>query len=196
MKQPRLAIYLTHPDVVIEPDVPVAEWRLSEAGRARVLALADRLTGLDGAQIVASAERKALDTAAPLAARSGRPTLMRPRMHENDRSATGYLPRAEFEAVADAFFAAPEVSVRGWETAARAQARIVAEVRAAMAQAPERTLILAGHGAVGTLLFCHLSDIPIDRKWDQPGCGHWFAFDTGTGRPRGPWAPLEALHAI
>ena len=26
---------------------------------------------------------------------------------ENDRSATGYLPKAEFEALADAFFSAP-----------------------------------------------------------------------------------------
>lgn len=36
---------------------------------------------------------------------------------ENDRSSTGFLPPEEFEVVADAFFAQPGVSVRGWETA-------------------------------------------------------------------------------
>ena len=43
---------------------------------------------------------------------------------ENNRSATGFLPPAEFEKVADAFFANPEESVRGWERAIDAQRRI------------------------------------------------------------------------
>ena len=44
---------------------------------------------------------------------------------ENDRSATGYLPGREFEATVDAFFAQPQTSVRGWESAVDAQARII-----------------------------------------------------------------------
>ena len=45
------------------------------------------------------------------------PVEVRPDIHENDRSAPGYLPREEFEAVADTFFADLDASVRGWETA-------------------------------------------------------------------------------
>jgi hypothetical protein len=38
---------------------------------------------------------------------------IRPVMRENDRAATGFLPPAEFEVTADAFFARPRESVRG-----------------------------------------------------------------------------------
>jgi len=47
---------------------------------------------------------------------------------ENDRSATGYLEPQEFETTANAFFAYPERSIRGWETAQAAQTRIVEAV--------------------------------------------------------------------
>src|SRR5262249_27973892 len=40
------------------------------------------------------------------------------KLGENDRLATGYLPRLEFEAAVDEFFARPQTSVRGWEPAA------------------------------------------------------------------------------
>jgi hypothetical protein len=49
-------------------------------------------------------------------------------MHENDRSATGFLPPDEFETVANRLFAEPLVSIRGWERAIDAQLRIVREV--------------------------------------------------------------------
>ena len=55
-------------------------------------------------------------------------------MHENDRSATGYLTQAEFQATADHFFAEPEVSARRWERAVDAQAGIVREAEAVRAR--------------------------------------------------------------
>ena len=41
----------------------------------------------------------------------------RPGIGENDRSATGFVPAEEFEALADTFFADPHTSIRGWERA-------------------------------------------------------------------------------
>jgi broad specificity phosphatase PhoE len=117
-------------------------------------------------------------------------------MHENDRTATGFLPGPEFEATADAFFADPDRSVCGWETARDAQARIVAQVQAALARYAPAHLVFCGHGAVGSLLYCHLAGVPIDRRWDQPGPGHWFAFDIATGTPAGHWRPMETLTAM
>ena len=52
--------------------------------------------------------------------------ITHPGIGENDRSATGFLPREEFWATADLFFAHPTESIRGWERAIDAQARIVA----------------------------------------------------------------------
>lgn len=55
-------------------------------------------------------------------------------MHENDRSATGFLMPDEFQAAANQFFAQPQISVRGWERAADAQLRIVREVEHVLAR--------------------------------------------------------------
>lgn len=75
------------------------------------------------------------------------------RRSENDLSATGFLPPRKFERVADAFFAEPTVSVRGWERALDAQRRIVAEVQAIDGSDTTRgTVAIVSHGAVGALL--------------------------------------------
>jgi broad specificity phosphatase PhoE len=54
------------------------------------------------------------------------------------------------------------------------------------------TLILIGHGGVGSLLWCALAGQPISRKADQPGQGHiWqMAFDP-MPRPLHPWQSFE-----
>lgn len=186
--------YLTHPQVRIDPSIPVPQWGLSEVGRRRVaeLVASDMLTGTR--TVVSSAERKAIETAEPIAAALGIGLTVREAMHENDRSATGYLPPAEFERMADAFFANPDMSVRGWERAVDARARIVLETRAVLASAPEGDILFVGHGGVGTLLYSHFADLPIDRRHDQPtGGGNLFAVERTTGKVLHGWKSIEAL---
>ncbi len=181
--------FLTHPEVAVRPEVPVPQWGLSPAGRRRL----DRLLaepwvrGLT--RVVASAERKAVETAEALAAAAGVPVTVDEHLGENDRSATGYLPPAEFERVADAFFARPEESVRGWERAVDAQARVVAAVGRAVSGAAGDTAVVA-HGGVGSLLLCHLLGVAIDRRYDQPGQGSYFRFDPDTGEVAHRWRRL------
>ncbi len=122
--------------------------------------------------IYCSAEQKAIDGAEILANHTGLSFESRIELGENDRSATGFLEPAEFEATADAFFASPEKSVRGWETAAAAQKRIAEAVKRIDRDGPGNgSIAIVSHGAVGTLLYCYLSGQTIDRKWDQPGVG-------------------------
>lgn len=186
--------YLSHPEVVIDPDVPVPDWGLAEDGRARLSAIGEAAWLHACRRIVTSAERKAVETAELIAAATGAAVECRPAMHENDRSATGYLPPPEFAAVADAFFARPTESVRGWERAVDAQARIVREAAAALDGHPtDQPLLLVGHGGVGTLLLCHFAGTPIDRAHDQRQPGSVFAIDIGTRRPLFPWTPMEAV---
>ena len=180
---------VTHPEVRVDPAVPVPEWGLSDAGRDRLqhLLALPWVPGL--ARIVSSAERKARETAAALAAATGQPVGVDPELGENDRSATGFVPPAEFEALADAFFARPAESVRGWERAVDAQQRIVAAVGRAVAGADGDVAVVC-HGGVGTLLLCSVLGVPIDRRWDQPGQGSVFSYDPVTGRGAGPWVRL------
>lgn len=188
----RIAIYLTHAEVNMDPAIPVPDWGLSAAGAERVSTLAAQLPQ-SPVQVISSAERKALETAWPLAARFGTPITVRPGMHENDRSATGFLPKPEFEATADGFFASPHQSIRGWERAIDAQSRIADEVRRAVNSHLGERIIFCGHGGVGTLLYCDLAGLPIDRIRDQTGGGHWFAFDPDSWTALSHWAPMETM---
>lgn len=193
----RLVRYLTHPQVAIDPVTEITRWSLNAVGVARVVGLAQDLGRLRNTRhVFSSNETKELETAAPLAAALGLSPVIRPGMHENDRSATGFLPPDEFERVADAFFANPTVSVRGWETAADALRRVMGEVSACLADAPDGDVLIVGHGAVGTLLYCILTGHPIDRRFDQGpnGGGCWFEYETDHPCPRHGWQPMEMLN--
>ncbi len=186
--------YLTHPQVQIDPDVPVPQWGLSPVGRARTEAAAQAGWLANTTHIVSSGERKAIETAGIIADRLGLAIEIREAMHENDRSATGFLAPAEFEQVADRFFAEPHLSVRGWERAVDAQARIVREAEAALVGDRPGDILFVGHGAVGTLLFCHYAGHPIDRVHDQPaGGGHCFALAREERRVLHPWRRMEEI---
>ena len=184
--------YLSHAQVRIDPATPVPDWGLSDVGRARTAALAAtnglKCTGL----IVSSGERKASETALIIAASLGLKVEIREAMHENDRSATGFLPPLELEVVANQFFAKPSESAKGWERAVDAQARIVREVEAVLARDLDGDVLFVGHGAVGTLLYCHYDGLSIDRRYDQPASGgNYFTFSMTDRRVEHPWRPME-----
>jgi len=143
-------------------------------------------------RIVSSAERKAIETAEVLARHLGLAVEVRERMHENDRSATGFLPSPEFEAVADQFFARPYDSVRGWERAIDAQRRVASEVDAVLGTGLDGDIAFVGHGGVGTLLLLLLDGREISRIADQPaGGGNYLAWDIGARRILHGWRPID-----
>lgn len=183
-------LFISHPEVVVDPVAPVTQWRLSEQGQARTRAFALAIADHGVEVLVSSSERKAIDTAAILSAALGLSVAAADDLGENDRSATGFLPPAEFERTADRFFARPGESVRGWETAADAQRRIVGAVRRISSAQPDRRIALVAHGAVGSLLLSDLLRLPISRDLDQPRQGCWFAFDPETWTAAGTWRPL------
>jgi broad specificity phosphatase PhoE len=193
------ALYVTHPQVEIAPNIPVPLWGLSEQGRGRAMRFAGRGVVPKSAMIFSSGERKAVELAEILAGAAGATVITDHQMGENDRSATGFLPPALFEQMADRFFAEPGQSADGWERAVDAQERIVAAVRAALSSVPEGTpAVFCGHGAVGTLLKCHVGRRPIARTEDQgrhgdKGGGNCFVFDLEEMVLGCDWTPMEVF---
>jgi broad specificity phosphatase PhoE len=187
------AVYITHPQVKIDADVPVPKWGLSEVGGARARQAAARPWAATLTRIIASDETKAIETATLIAKATGIPIEIVDGMHENDRSATGFLPLAAFEAAANWFFAHPTDSFHGWERAIDAQARIVQAVEGVLAHHdPRAPIAFVGHGGVGTLLKCHLTGRSIGRDGDQPGGGgNLFAFDLANKTVACDWTPIE-----
>lgn len=187
--------FISHPDVVIDPHVPVPRWPLSERGRMRMGLGLRQPWVADLRAIYCSTEQKAIDAAQILSDHCALAVMQVEALGENDRSATGFRPAPEFERLANRFFAEPTRSVEGWETAADAQARIVSAV-SEIARNDVRTgaIAIVSHGAVGTLLYCHLAGEPIDRRRDQPanGGGNYFALSMAPPRVHGWWQAIDA----
>lgn len=173
-------IYITHPDVVQDPEVLVPQWTLSERGRERMAAMLHQEWVSNIGTIYSSMERKSLDGAEILARHLGLPFTAVADLGEIDRSATGFLPDAEHAALGRACFEQPDVSVRGWETANHAQARVASAVEQALRMPrPAGDIAFIGHGGVGTLLLCHLTGRPISLSERPPGAtgGYCFIYD-------------------
>lgn len=188
-----LALYITHPQIRIEPEVPVPQWGLSDIGIDRCALVATRPWVRQLGRIVSSGEVKAIETAEILARAAGIVPEHVEAMHENDRSATGFLPPPAFERAADWFFTHPHQSFHGWERAIDAQSRIVSAVNSILADHdPSIPIAFIGHGGVGTLLKCHLSGQPMARSYDQPpGGGNLFCFTLADRRISCDWTAME-----
>ncbi|QZZ37288.1 phosphoglycerate mutase family protein [Nitratireductor kimnyeongensis] len=183
-------LFITHPEVIVDPTVAVEDWRLSTTGRERMTRFAASVAAQNIDTIWSSMEKKALEAATILAAKRRIDVKTDPTLGENDRSATGFLPPEEFERVADAFFAQPTRSIRGWERAIDAQHRIHAAVQRISAEGASGDIAVIAHGAVGTLLLCKLRDEPIDRTHDQPFQGHFWSATLPDLRILHGWMPI------
>lgn len=173
-------LFITHPEVVIDPAVPVPDWPLSDKGIARMAAFAESPVLAGVTAVWSSAERKARDGAAIL----GRALDLSPKveadLHENDRAASGFLPPADFWPLVERFFAEPTVSVEGWERAVDAQARVLAAIERITTEEPAPgDIALVAHGGVGALALARFSGKAISRTHDQPGSGggNFFVID-------------------
>ena len=174
-----IVYFVTHPEVIVDPQVPVPDWGLSPVGWKRVEAFCQRPELAGVTDVFTSDERKAMDCAAALQRARGLPFTTHEDLRENDRSATGYVAPPRFWEIVDQFFGEPDTSVLGWETARDAQARIKAGVAACIAaRSGTGDLVIFAHGGVGTLLLSDLRREPISRKHGQPiaGGGCYFAF--------------------
>jgi broad specificity phosphatase PhoE len=183
---------VTHPEVDIDPELPVADWTLSAAGLARlpvVIPVLSRATS-----VWSSNELKALQAAQLIAGALKLSPSIHPGLAEIDRSATGYLPEPEFWATYQQFLELPDVSARGWETAHDAQRRMMRAVDAVLADSRvgDGELVLVTHGGVAALLMAQLTGTPVQRLVDQPGQGSYFSFDRADRELRGGWQSYEA----
>lgn len=197
--------YVSHPEVVINPHVPVPEWDLSDVGRERTHRMLQQPWVTTVTRVVSSGEGKARQTAAVLADHLGLTVEIRPDTGEVDRSSTGYVPDERHTELANQLFAQPEQSADGWERAIDAQQRMVTATIDLVA-APDRpdglpptgedgdrpTTVLIGHGGVGTLLYCHLAGLEIARHHDQDHPGHYWTFDRRTATMVHHWKAIDA----
>jgi broad specificity phosphatase PhoE len=183
--------FITHPEVLIDREVPITSWSLSELGRRRIRAFVAQEALAAVSRLHSSAERKALETAFCIAQHRGLNVDVAPDLGEIDRSSTGFIDPARFEAAADRCFGQPTESFEGWETAAAAQQRIVSAIEKIIARSGAAgDIAIVSHGAVGALYKCHLKGVPITREEDQARQGHYYRVSLPSRELLGDWVAL------
>lgn len=147
----RRLLLIRHAAPLIQHDALAREWPLSAEGRLACEQLAHRLADYQITAIISSAEPKARETAAILAARLGLTPGMDADLNEHRRDNVPYLGRPVFEASIQRLFAAPDSLVFGQETATQANMRFAAAVRRALEAYPSGDVALVTHGTVMTV---------------------------------------------
>jgi broad specificity phosphatase PhoE len=144
-------------------------WRLSEAGRDRCIALANRLTRYAPTIIVTSQEPKARETADIVGRALGLSVESAPDLQEHDRTGVPWLGQEQFETSVRAFFDHPDERVFGRETADQAAARFSGAVDAIVARRRAGTIAIVSHGTVISLyVAAKTGDDPI-TLWQRLG---------------------------
>ncbi|MGF9756162.1 histidine phosphatase family protein [Microvirga sp. 0TCS3.31] len=187
-------IFITHPEVVIDPNQPITEWPLNPIGRARMGLFVDLLAGRNVTAVYASTERKATDGAAIVAEPLGLSYRTHEDLGENDRSSTGFIAPPEFWEVVRDFFGRPHESIRGWERAIDAQTRIVNAVsRILHEDETSGDIVIVSHGAVGCLLTAHLQAVEIgqESRPQHPGGGCFIVIDRESFKLTQDWRAIE-----
>ncbi|WP_316862711.1 histidine phosphatase family protein [uncultured Cohaesibacter sp.] len=190
--------YLTHPEVLQDADTDRHEWQLSDVGRARVEAFSTSGLLAGTSYIFCSAEKKARETAGIV----GEALSIMPQasedMNESDNMVSGFVAQETFKDYFKRFFSKPkEPVVDGWETAMDAQDRIAIAYNEAMERVVgtgmRGDVLMAGHGRVGTLLYCYLTGQAIGVEFTQPSPGHYFSYDWGAKAMLHGWKAMEEV---
>lgn len=169
-------IYITHPAVEVQQDIPVNKWHISDDGWKQTMRLVRKPFWAHVDTIYSSQEPKAKSVADEVEAHHVNLKFPIPfgneELGEIDRSSTGYIGSEGYPKAMEQFYLHPSGSYNGWETAEAATERTLRVISHIMDDNLNKTVAIIGHGAVGTLLICYLKNISPTMKEDPkvPGC--------------------------
>jgi broad specificity phosphatase PhoE len=152
-----------------DPARPASQWSLSDEGRRRCAALAERLAAYRLDTIVTSREPKAAETGALVAARLGLAVEATEGLHEHQRERAGYCSPEAFERAVAAFFEHRDKLVFGEETARQAEERFDRAVRSVLARHPARDVAIVSHGTVISLFVARHASVAPTPFWKSLG---------------------------
>ena len=152
----RPLLLVRHSAPQISDDADYRQWPLSDEGERFAARAADYVADFKPGRLVASDERKAVQTARIIAKRVGVSVELEPGLKEHDRIGVRWRGSAQRTHELRDFFANPTERVFGNETAVEALERFDAALRRCLA---ERTgpVAIVTHGSVMSLYLARLT---------------------------------------
>ena len=178
--------FITHPSVLIDKNIPIDQWQLSEKGieeTKRLLKL-DFWKSIDA--IYSSPEKKAAQVAELAASKYGLVPKTETCLSEIDRKSTGFMEYDIYMETVAEFYKKPSIEVNGWESAKKATERIVDCITRIM-DSNTKDVAIIGHGATGTLLACYLLNKPPTLSEDPQGTGRFMIVSWGEKKIEQKW---------
>jgi broad specificity phosphatase PhoE len=170
-------ILIKHAPPQVEPGVSSHEWKLSDAGRAKAAALAERLRPHAPSVVFTSDEPKAIETAEIVATALGVPHEVAPDLHEHDRSNVPQMQTREFISSMALFFKRPDELVLGLETAEQAQRRVTVAIDRILAGHEDRDVAIVTHGTILALYLATVLEGDAFDLWRRMGLPSYVALD-------------------
>jgi len=149
-------VFLRHAATKKDGDIPVSEWVLTEEGEKCALRLLEVEYLLDFDVIITSTEKKAYQTAKPLADNLGKEIIQIKELSELDRDSGELMTKEEYDNMKVKIFEDMNYTDFGWETCNHALDRFKKAVDEIEEKYDGKKILIVAHGTVMTLYFVFL----------------------------------------
>lgn len=144
---------MRHGKTRVDSQNPISEWVLSDKGLEQSKSLADLNVFKDIDCIYASSEKKAYQTAKPIALKLGKEITQFSEIRELDRDHGDFLDREKYEETVKYSFENREESVNNWETASAAIQRFTNKITEIDREQEDKNILIVGHGMTINMYF-------------------------------------------
>jgi broad specificity phosphatase PhoE len=185
-------ILVKHASPQVVPGEPPERWQLSDEGRRRATALAERLATMPDrpAAVVSSEESKASQTAEVIAGALGVPMTTAPGLQEHERSTVPQMRSGEFISMVELMLRKPTELVLGEETAAEALERFDRAVSRLVEGHRDQTIAVVSHGTVIAMFVARHTHGAAFQIWREMGLPSYVVLSLP------PFAVVERVNRI
>lgn len=182
-------IFVTHPSVNINRNIPIDDWQISAEGieDLRRLFILDFWKKIN--VLYASTELKSYAVADQ--AKKLFPNVKVPDDYKKENLGEvknrKYLEKDSYMKAVENWYKDPNVQVNGWESANEAMKRISTCVFEIMEKNKNKTVVIIGHGGAGTLLACYVKSINPSFAQDPKTTGCVMVYDWDNRLILSPW---------
>jgi len=172
---------LRHAEPQINRNSLVHEWDLSARGKrqAEEISLSGVFDDIDS--VISSYEKKACQTAKPIADMLGKDIVRKRGLNELDRSRGGFLESEVYNEAIRFAFTNLDDSLHGWETALHALCRFTGVIEEIDSEEENRRILIVSHGCVLSLYFADLLNSLDDvyERWRRIQFCGWGIVESG-----------------
>ena len=174
-------IFLRHAKTKVDNTLPIADWFLTDDGVEHAKEVSGDSVFNDVDLMFASTERKAVDTAKPIAERLNKEIIQVENLGEIKRPNAEKITLEEYKRLKSVVFSNFDKSEGGWETANRALSRFSEAVEDIDKKYENKVILIVAHGTVMSLYFAKIQGKmnELFSRWKSLGFCEWGIIENG-----------------